>query len=97
MGENRVIDTKTAADILGLKPNTLYKWAKYKKSIPYMKKNHWGRIINIGSISGIVGEAGASLYSATIPSALLMRWISDSGNFSSFLTRFFCAFQKYSC
>lgn len=35
-----------------------------KKSVPYMKKNHWGRIINIGSISGIVGEAGASLYSA---------------------------------
>lgn len=36
MGENRVIDTKTAADILGLKANTLYKWAKYKKSIPYI-------------------------------------------------------------
>ena len=33
--------------------------------IPYMKKNNWGRIINIGSISGIVGEANATLYSAT--------------------------------
>jgi NAD(P)-dependent dehydrogenase (short-subunit alcohol dehydrogenase family) len=30
-----------------------------------MKKNKWGRIINIGSISGMVGEANATLYSAT--------------------------------
>ena len=30
-----------------------------------MKKNNWGRIINIGSISGAVGEANASLYSMT--------------------------------
>ncbi len=30
-----------------------------------MKKNNWGRIINIGSISGTVGEANATLYSAT--------------------------------
>ena len=30
-----------------------------------MKKSKWGRIINIGSISGVVGEANASLYSAT--------------------------------
>lgn len=33
--------------------------------IPDMKKNKWGRIINIGSISGAVGEGNASLYSAT--------------------------------
>ena len=33
--------------------------------IPYMKKNNFGRIINIGSISGVVGEANATLYSAT--------------------------------
>ena len=33
--------------------------------IPGMKKNKWGRIINIGSISGVVGEANATLYSAT--------------------------------
>ncbi|HBG48428.1 MAG TPA: hypothetical protein DDW90_02770 [Cyanobacteria bacterium UBA9971] len=32
--------------------------------VPDMKKNKWGRIINIGSISGAVGEANASLYSA---------------------------------
>ena len=34
------------------------------KAIPYMKKNRFGRIINIGSISGVMGEANASLYSA---------------------------------
>lgn len=42
--------------------------APYKLSqlaIPYMKAQKWGRIINIGSISGVVGEANASLYSAT--------------------------------
>ena len=32
--------------------------------IPDMKKNRWGRIINIGSISGMVGEGNATLYSA---------------------------------
>jgi NAD(P)-dependent dehydrogenase (short-subunit alcohol dehydrogenase family) len=30
-----------------------------------MKNNKWGRIINIGSISGAVGEANASLYSTS--------------------------------
>ncbi len=35
------------------------------KAIPNMKKNRFGRIINIGSISGVMGEAHASLYSAT--------------------------------
>ena len=42
--------------------------APYKLSqlvIPDMKKNNFGRIINIGSISGVVGEAYASLYSMT--------------------------------
>ncbi|MBR1461288.1 SDR family oxidoreductase [bacterium] len=35
------------------------------KAIPHMKKENFGRIINIGSISGVMGEANASLYSAT--------------------------------
>lgn len=30
-----------------------------------MKEKKWGRIVNIGSISGVMGEANASLYSAT--------------------------------
>ena len=33
--------------------------------IPKMKEQRWGRIINIGSISGVVGEANATLYSAS--------------------------------
>ncbi len=35
------------------------------KAVPNMKKKGFGRIINIGSISGVMGEANASLYSAT--------------------------------
>ena len=35
------------------------------RAVPYMKSNKWGRIVNIGSISGVMGEACASLYSAT--------------------------------
>lgn len=35
------------------------------KAIPYMKSKKWGRIVNIGSISGVMGEACASSYSAT--------------------------------
>ena len=35
------------------------------QAVPQMKAQKWGRIINIGSISGVMGEANASLYSAT--------------------------------
>lgn len=35
------------------------------KAVPNMKENRFGRIVNIGSISGVMGEANASLYSAT--------------------------------
>ena len=34
------------------------------KAVPYMKEKGYGRIINIGSISGVMGEAYASAYSA---------------------------------
>lgn len=34
-------------------------------AIGHMKKNKWGRIINIGSISGVMGEAYASIYSSS--------------------------------
>ena len=33
--------------------------------IPYMKSQKWGRIINIRSISGVMGEAYASIYSSS--------------------------------
>lgn len=35
------------------------------RAVPNMKSKNFGRIINIGSISGVMGEAHASLYSAT--------------------------------
>lgn len=35
------------------------------KAVNYMKSKKWGRIINIGSISGVMGEAYASLYSSS--------------------------------
>lgn len=35
------------------------------KAVSYMKLQKWGRIINIGSISGVMGEAYASLYSSS--------------------------------
>ena len=34
-------------------------------AVPYMKSQRFGRIINIGSISGVIGEAHAILYSST--------------------------------
>ena len=33
--------------------------------VPNMKAKKWGRIVNIGSISGVMGEANASLYSSS--------------------------------
>ncbi len=33
--------------------------------VPKMKEKKWGRIINISSISGVLGEANASLYSSS--------------------------------
>lgn len=34
-------------------------------AVEVMKKQKWGRIVNIGSISGVVGEGNATLYSMT--------------------------------
>ena len=48
-----------------LKLNVEIPYKLSKLVIPDMKKNKFGRIINIGSISGIVGEAYATLYSMT--------------------------------
>ncbi len=48
-----------------IKLNIIAPYKLSKLVIPDMKKNNFGRIINIGSISGVVGEAYASLYSLT--------------------------------
>lgn len=45
--------------------NTVVPYRLIKLCVPFMKENSWGRIVNIGSISGSVGEANASLYSMT--------------------------------
>ena len=47
------------------KLNSIAPYMLSKSVIPYMKKQKWGRIINIGSISGVMGEANASVYSMT--------------------------------
>lgn len=36
-----------------------------RRAVPNMKNKKFGRVINIGSISGVMGEANACLYSAT--------------------------------
>ena len=43
-----------------------------KSFASHMKSQKWGRIINIGSISGVMGEANASLYSMTKASLIGM-------------------------
>lgn len=48
-----------------LKLNLQIPYELSRAVIPSMKKQQFGRIINIGSISGIVGEANASLYSTS--------------------------------
>ena len=50
-------------NLISLNIKAPYELIKY--TVPMMKKKQWGRIINIGSISGAVGEANASLYSLT--------------------------------
>lgn len=50
-------------DLLSVNIKAPYELIKY--IVPMMKKKKWGRIINIGSISGVIGEANASLYALT--------------------------------
>lgn len=45
--------------------NSVAPYELSKLVVPYMKQQQWGRIINIGSISGVMGEANASIYSMT--------------------------------
>lgn len=48
-----------------LKLNTQIPYELISLFVKDMKSNNFGRIVNIGSISGVVGEANASLYSMT--------------------------------
>lgn len=60
------IDEMSDEQITGIYNTNLLAPVKIISSaVPYMKENKWGRIVNIGSISGVMGEAFASLYSST--------------------------------
>ena len=60
------IENMKKEDIINsIKLNSLAPYELIKLFVPYMKKQNWGRIINIGSISGVMGEANASVYSMT--------------------------------
>lgn len=47
------------------KTNLLAPTFLISNTVHFMKSQRWGRIINIGSISGVMGESNASLYSAS--------------------------------
>lgn len=51
--------------IKSIKLNNLAPYELIRHCVPGMKERNWGRIINIGSISGVMGEANASVYSMT--------------------------------
>lgn len=55
------IEQKVDLSLLALNSFVPYRLCTF--NVPHMKKQKWGRIINIGSISGVIGEANASLYS----------------------------------
>lgn len=60
------IETNTDSQIEHIFATNLIAPAKLTaKAVPNMKAKKWGRIVNIGSISGVMGEAYASLYSST--------------------------------
>ena len=60
------LETMNIADIQRLYQTNLIAPAYLiSKAIPHMKGQRWGRIINIGSISGVMGESYASIYSSS--------------------------------
>ena len=60
------IEKMSQEDIIkSIRLNSLAPYELIRCAIPHMKKQNWGRIINIGSISGVMGEANASIYSMT--------------------------------
>lgn len=60
------IDSLTSNDIQRIyQTNLIAPTNLISAAIPNMKNQKWGRIINIGSISGVMGEAYASIYSSS--------------------------------
>lgn len=58
--------------IKSFKLNAIIPLKLTRQFVPHMKTQNWGRIINIGSISGVMGEAYASIYSMTKASLIGM-------------------------
>lgn len=60
------IEKTTLSDIeQSIKLNIEAPFILIQLAVEVMKKQKWGRIVNIGSISGVVGEGNATLYSMT--------------------------------
>ena len=60
------VEGMSDADIQNIfRTNLLSPIKLIRAAVPHMKEKNWGRIINIGSISGVMGEANASLYSSS--------------------------------
>lgn len=62
---SKIEDVKSEQILSIFKTNAIAPMILMSKVVPYMKSKKWGRIVNIGSISGVMGEACASAYSAT--------------------------------
>ena len=60
LDEENIETIKDIINVNVIAPITLSKYV-----LNNMKNEKWGRIINIGSISGVMGEANASVYSAS--------------------------------
>ncbi len=69
---SNVENTKHEDIIQSIKLNTIASYELIKYYVVNMKRQKYGRIINIGSISGVMGEANASLYSLTKSSLIGM-------------------------
>ena len=64
--QRKRIEEISYVDIKGLfEVNVFSVFMSIKRAIPQMKKNSWGRIVNVSSIAGISGLTNASLYSST--------------------------------
>lgn len=60
------IEDVTEEDILQMMlVNLLSPISLLRGFVPYMKDNHFGRIVNIGSIWGVIAKPGRSIYSVT--------------------------------
>lgn len=64
--QRKRLEESTYVDLKVLfETNVFGTFLSIKRAIPAMKKNQWGRIINVSSIAGISGLTNASIYSST--------------------------------